>query len=131
MIDLAPTPATLLIESTTKITDFVGANTPVVSNAAICADSACTVGRAAINLFYYSSNPISKVCLGASCLCGTIGAASSGTAFVTSYMGLPQVGVAGAFGARVFNYLGKYTLHMGNVTSGQITNSAEIANLMS
>jgi len=125
MVDLFPTPATALIESTTKVTDSV----PVVGNVAILADSTCTAGRAAIN-FYCSPNPVSKVCFGASCLFGVAGAASSGTALATSFMGIPITGLVGSFGARAFNRLGKYTLHLGNVTNGNITNVTDIADLM-
>lgn len=126
MVDLFPTPATALIESTTKITDSV----PVIGNVAILADSTCTAGRAAVN-FSCSPNPISKVCFGASCLFRVARAASSGTVLATSFLGIPLTGLLGAFGARAFNRLGKYRLHMGNVTSGNIPNVTEIAKLMS
>jgi hypothetical protein len=132
IMDLFPTPTTLLIESTTRLTDTVtnAVNTvPVVSNVAILSDSTFTACRAAVN-FYCSPNPISKVCFAASCLFGVAGAASSGTALVTSFMGVPLTGLVGSFGARGFNRLGKYTLHMGNVTNGNITNATEIADLM-
>ena len=125
MIDLAPTPATVLMESATRITD----NVPVAGNAAICVDSLCTTGRAGLN-FYCSPNPVSKVFFGASCLCGVMGAASSGTALVSSFAGIPITGWLGSFGARGFNRLGRYTLHMGNVTNGNITNATDIAELM-
>jgi len=51
---------------------------------------------------------------------------SSGTALATSFTGIPVVGWLGSFGARGFNRLGKYTLHMGNVT-----NATTISELMS
>ena len=124
-MDFISASTTELIESTTRITD----NVPVVGNGVILADSLYTTGRAAIN-FYCSPNPLSKVCFGTSCLFGVAGAASSGTALVTSFLGIPVTGIVGSFGARVFNRLGKYSLHMGNVTSGNITNATEIADLM-
>ena len=37
----------------------------------------------------------------------------------------------GSLSAREFNCLGKYTLHMGNVTSGNIINAIAIGELMS
>jgi hypothetical protein len=40
-------------------------------------------------------------------------------------------GWVGSFGARAFNRLGKYTMHMGNVTSGNVTNITQIGELMS
>ena len=123
---LAPTAMDHLAESASSLTDGV----PVLGNSAVCVDSLCTTGRAGIN-FYCSPNPLSKVFFGASCVCGVMGAASSGTALVTSFAGIPMAGWLGAFGARGFNRLGKYTLHMGNVTSGNITNVTEIAELMS
>ena len=122
---LAPTAVDHFAESASKLTDGV----PVLGNAAICVDSFCTTGRAGIN-FYCSPNPVAKFFFGASCLCGTVGAVSSGTALVTSFAGIPVAGWVGSFGARGFNRLGKYTLHMGNVTSGNITNATDIADLM-
>jgi hypothetical protein len=123
---LAPTAVDYFAESASILTDGV----PVLGNAAICVDSLCTTGRAGIN-FYCSPNPVAKVFFGASCMCGVMGAASSGTALVTSFAGIPITGWLGSLGARGFNRLGKYTLHMGNVTSGNITNATDIAELMS
>lgn len=114
-----------LIEAITEILNSI----PTVGNAVICADGTCTAGCAAVN-FYTTYNPISKACFAASCVCGTIGAAASGTALVSNYLGVPALGFLGSVGARTFNTLGKYTLHMGNVTNGQITNVTEITNLM-
>jgi hypothetical protein len=125
MVNLLPTAADNLAVSATRITDTI----PSVSNGIILADSTCTAGRAAIN-FYCSSNPLSKTCFGLSFLFGVAGAASSGTALITSTLGIPVTGIVGSFGARAFNRLGKYTLHMGNVTNGNITNVTDIANLM-
>lgn len=125
-MNLAPSAMDHFAESASSLTDGV----PVLGNAAVCVDSLCTTGRAGIN-FYCSPSPLSKVFFGASCVCGVMGAASSGTALVTSFAGIPMAGWLGVFGARGFNRLGKYTLHMGNVTSGNITNVTEIAKLMS
>nr|YP_010133684.1 hypothetical protein KYU99_pgp069 [Nitzschia supralitorea]QWM93174.1 hypothetical protein [Nitzschia supralitorea] len=130
MVNLLPTAVDILADSATGITTGITKNVPVIGNAAICTDSLCTAGRAGVN-FYCSPNPVAKVFFGASCVCGVMGAASSGTALVTSFAGIPMAGWFGAFGARSFNRLGKYTLHMGNVTSGNITNATEIAELMS
>ena len=130
MVNLLPTAADALVESTTGITTGIAKNVPIIGNTAICADSVCTTGRAGIN-FYCSPNPVAKVFFGASCVCGVLGAASSGTALVTSFVGIPVGGWVGSFGARAFNRLGKYTLHMGNVTSGNVTNITEIGELMS
>lgn len=121
MANLLPATVDVLAKSTTEITSSI----PIVGNAAICADSVCTTGRAGIN-FYCASNPIAKVFFDASCLCGVMGAVSSGTALATSFTGIPVVGWLGSFGARGFNRLGKYTLHMGNVT-----NATTISELMS
>ena len=130
MINLAPSAVDALAESATEITSGISKNVPIVGNAAICADSLCTTGRAGIN-FYCSPNPIAKVFFGASCVCGVVGAGSSATALVTSVAGIPVAGWLGSFGARGFNRLGKYSLHMGNVTSGNLTNATDIAELMS
>ena len=67
---------------------------------------------------------------GAICACGIVGATSSGVALVTSFAGLPVAGWLGSFGARGFNRLGKYAYHMGNVTSGNLTNTTAISDLM-
>lgn len=123
---LAPSAMDHVAESVSSVTDGI----PVLGNAAVCVDSLCTTGRSGIN-FYYSPNPLSKVFFGASCVCGVMGAVSSGTAIATSFTGIPVAGWLGSFGARGFNRLGKYALHMGNVTSGNITNATEIAELMS
>jgi hypothetical protein len=130
MINLAPSAVDALAESATEITTGITKNVPIIGNAAICADSVCTAGRAGMN-FYCSPNPVAKVFFGASCLCGAIGAVSSGTALLTSFAGIPAAGWVGSFGARGFNRLGKYTLHMGNVTNGNITNATDISELMS
>ena len=95
----------------------------------LCVYSLCTTGYAGIN-FYCSPNPVSKVFFGASLVCGIVGAGASGTAALTSFAGIPIAGWFGSLGARGFNRLGKYALHMGNVTNGQITNVTEITNLM-
>ena len=129
MVNIVPTAVDAFAESATEITSGISKNVPVIGNAAICADSVCTTGRAGIN-FYCSPNPIAKAFFGASCLCGMMGAASLGTALVTSFAGIPAAGWLGSFGARGFNRLGKYTLHMGNVTNGNITNATDIAELM-
>ncbi len=129
MVNLLPTATDVLAESATGITTGISKNVPIIGNAAICADSLCTTGRAGINL-YCSPNPVAKVFFGASCACGVLGAASSGTALITSFTGIPVAAWFGSFGARAFNRLGKYTLHMGNVTSGNITNVTEIGDLM-
>jgi hypothetical protein len=60
-----------------------------------------------------------------------MGTASSSTALVTSFAGIPMAGWLGSFGARGFNRLGKYTLHMGNITSGNITSATDISELTS
>lgn len=130
MVNLAPSAVDAFAESATEITSGISKNVPIVGNAAICADSLCTTGRAGIN-FYCSPNPLAKVFFGASCACGLVGATSSGAALVTSFAGIPMAGWLGSFGARGFNRLGKYALHMGNVTSGNLTNATAISDLMS
>ena len=137
MVNFAPTAvdklagtATDAITSASGVASEVVEAVPVFGNAAICVDSLCTTGRASVN-FYCSPNPISRAFFGASCLCGLMGAASSGTAVATSLIGIPLTGWLGSLGARGFNRLGKYTLQMGNVTNGNITNVTEIAEIMS
>ena len=115
-----------LIESVRGITESV----PSVSNVVILADSTSIASRAAVN-FYCSPHPVSKVCFGASCIFGVAGAASSGAALATSYIGVSITGLLGSLGARTFNNLGRYTLRLGKVASGEITNPADIADLMS
>ncbi len=67
MTNLAPSAVDALAESATDISK----NVPIVGNAAICADSLCTTGRAGVN-FYYSPNPVAKAFFGASCVCGVV-----------------------------------------------------------
>lgn len=90
MVNLVTTAVDTLAESATEITSDISKNVPIIGNAAICADSLCTTGRAGIN-FYYSPNPVAKVFFGASCLCGVMGAASSGTALLTSFAAAQNV----------------------------------------
>lgn len=130
MINLAPTTYETLAEQVTSGVEGLNRNIPIIGNAAICADNVCTAGRAGVNL-YWCPNPVSKVFFGASLVCGVLGAATSGSAFISEAAGIPALGFAGSFGARAFNRLGKYTLYMGNITNGNITNSTEIADLMS
>lgn len=130
MINLLPTATDALAESATELTNGLSHNIPIIGNAALCTDSLCTTGRAGLN-FYCSPNPVSKVFFATSCICGLIGAGSSGVALLSPVTGIPVLGWVGTFGARGFNRLGKYSLYMGNVTSGNITNATEIANLMS
>jgi hypothetical protein len=122
---LAPTAFDALTESMTEITNSV----PILGNSFLCVDSSCTAGRACFN-FCCSPSPLSKIFFGASVVCGAAGALSSGTALFTSFAGVPAASYLGSFGARAFNRLGKYTLYMGNVTNGNITNVTEIADLM-
>jgi hypothetical protein len=124
-----PTAMDAFAESATEITSGVSQTVPHIGNAVLCTDSICTAGRAAIN-FYCSPNTLSKVFFGASFLCGTVGAVSSGTALLTDFAGLPVAGLVGSLGARSFNRLGKYALHMGNVTNNNITNVSDIADLV-
>jgi len=130
MTNLVATPFDALVESGTGITDSLSTNIPILGNAALCSDSLCTTGPAAVN-FYYFPNPLAKAFFVASCLCGVMGATSSGTALFTTFAGIPVTGWLGSFGARGFNRLGKYTLYMGNVTSGNFTNATSIAEWMS
>ena len=102
---------------------------PTLANGALLADSVTTTGRAAMN-FCCANNMVSRACFGASCICGTVGAASSGTAIASSFLGIPAAGVVGTLGARGFNRLGKYALRLGNFTNGNFTNVTEIAELM-
>lgn len=130
MVNLLPTAADNFAKSATGLTDGISQNVPIIGNAALCCDSLCTTGRAGIN-FYCSPNPVSKVFFATSCVCGLIGAGSSGVALLSPVTGIPVLGWVGTFGARGFNRLGKYSLYMGNVTNGNITNTTEIADLMS
>jgi hypothetical protein len=129
MINLLPTAVDILAESATGITSGISQNVPIIGNVGLCVDSLYTTGKAGMN-FYCSPSPVAKVFFGASCACGILGASASGVALVTRFAGIPLAGWIGSFGARSLNGLGKYTLHMGNVTSGNITNITEIAELM-
>ena len=130
MANLPPTALDDLASSATELTNGIFKNIPIVGNAALCVDSLCTTGRAGINL-YYSPNSVAKCFFGASCICGLIGGVISVTTLLTSFTGIPSLGWLGAFRARGFNRLGKYTLHMDNVTTGNITNATAISDLMS
>lgn len=130
MVNLAPAAFDNLADSVTGITSGVSKNVPIIGNVAICADNIYTAGRAGIN-FYCSPSPVARVFFGTSVICGVLGTASSGTAVVAEFAGIPVMGLAGSFGARTFNRLSKYSLQMGNVTSGNITNATVIGDLIS
>lgn len=130
MIDLDPSSMDLFADSATEITTSISKNVPIIGNAALCMDSVCTTSRAGAN-FYYSPNPVAKAFFAVSCLCGVIGATASGASLATSVSSIPVAGWLGFFGARAFNRAGKYILHMGNVTSDNITNVTDISELMS
>lgn len=136
MVYLDPAAFDKLVEtasdSISTVTDSISTVTGTghsVGNAALCADSLCTSGRAAIN-FYATTSPLARTFFGASVVFGVMGAASSATALATSYSGLPATALLGAFGARGFNRVGKYAYHMGNVTSGNITNTTTISEIL-
>ena len=132
MVELFPTAVDALAnsgtEATSSFTSF-GQNIPIIGNIGLRVDRLYTTGRANIN-FYCAPNPLSKVFFGASCTCGLLGATASGGAVVTGFLDIPVAGWVGSFGARGFNSLGKYAMHMGNATSGNITNITDIAELM-
>ena len=127
--NLAPVAVDQLVETASKSISTVTGTSTTIGNAALCADSLCTSGRAAIN-FYATASPVARAFFGASVMFGVMGAASSATAMATSYSGVPAAALVGAFGARGFNRVGKYAYHMGNVTSGNITNSTAIAEIL-
>ncbi|MDY6899025.1 MAG: hypothetical protein SWZ49_13240 [Cyanobacteriota bacterium] len=129
MFNLAPTAMDALAESATEITNGISTHVPIIGNAALCMDSVYTTSRAGVN-FYCSPNPVAKTFFAVSCLCGVVGATASSASLFTSFAGIPVAGWLGSFGARAFNRAGRYTLHMGNVTSGNITNATEIAEFM-
>ena len=106
-----------LADSISTITDVIAEETPVVGNIVICSDCLYTTSSAGIG-FCCAPNPVSKVFFGTSCAFGVMGATSSGTALVTSFMGIPMAGWVGALGARSFHKLGKVSLRLGTTTSG-------------
>ena len=119
-MDLGLTPVTGLMEIVTNVTKNVSS----IWNAAICA-----AGRAAVN-FFCSTNSLSSDYFATSCVLGTIEAVSSESALASNALGMLVLGLAGTFGARAFNRLGKYLLHVGNITNGSITNLTGIAELL-
>ena len=121
--DMAPTPFNKLMTSA----DGIVSQVPTLANSAILTDSVCTTGKAAIN-FCYANNLVARTCFATSCICGAIGTVSSGTAIASGFFGIPACGFLGSMGARAFNRIGKYSLHMGNFTNGNFTNPGNITN---
>ncbi len=80
-----------LTDALTESAVGISKNVPMIGNAAICADSIYTAGRAGIN-FYCSPSPVAKVFFGASCVCGTLDGVSSGVALATSFARIPLAG---------------------------------------
>ena len=91
MVYLLPTVADALAESATGVTIGITKNVPIIGNAAICANSVYTTGRAGIN-FYCFPNLVAKVFFEPSYVYGVLSATSSGTALVTSFAGIPVAG---------------------------------------
>ena len=107
-IELAKRIQILLLKPLKKIS--------AVANSAIMTDSALTARRAALH-FCSAKNPVAKFCFGASCLLGLTGSICSGSAVITSFIGIPIAGLVGCFGARAFNRLGKYFYYLGKVVN--------------
>ena len=118
--DIAPTPFNKLMTTANGVLSQV----PTLANSALLVDSVSTTGRAGMN-FCYANNIVARTCFATSCICGTVGAVSSGTAIASSFFGIPAAGVVGTLGARAFNRLGKYALTLGN-----FTNATEISELI-
>jgi len=129
-IGLAPSAVDTLAKSATTLVDSTSESIPIFGNAALCADSLCTTARSGVSL-YCTPSPLAKVFFCASCVCGIVGATSSGIALGTSVLGIPAAGVLGTLTARGFNRAGKFAMHMGNVTSGNITDATQITELIS
>ena len=123
--DMAPTPFNNFLTTANGVLSQV----PTLANSGLLADSICTTGRAGMN-FCYANNIVARTCFATSCICGTVGAVSSGTALTGSFFGIPAAGALGTFGARAFNRLGKYSLTLGNFTNGNFTNATEISELV-
>lgn len=115
ILDPERIPLTLLIELE-KRTKGPLKKVSTVANSAIMTDSALTARRAALH-FCSAKNPVAKFCFGASCLLGLTGSICSGSAGITSFIGIPIAGLVGCFGARPFNRLGKYCYYLGNVVN--------------
>lgn len=79
--------------------------------AIVCMCTTCHVGL----IFWASPNPLCDT----SWVCGVLGAASSGTALVTvtSFASIHVTAWVGSFGARAFNWVGKYSLRLGKLIS--------------
>lgn len=120
MVSLAPTAMDAFAEAATSAIESATG----LANVGVCVDSACTTGRAAVN-FFYSSNPVSKTFFGTSIICGVTGTVVSGASLVGKGLGIPGLGFGCDLAARGCCRLGKYTMKMGNVTSGNITGFAE------
>ena len=118
--DIAPTPFNNFMTTA----DGVLSQVPTLANSALLVDSVSTTGRAGMN-FCCANNIVARTCFVTSCVCGTVGAVSSGTAIASSFFSIPAAGVVGTLGARAFNRLGKYVLTIGN-----FTNATEISDLI-
>ena len=116
--DMAPTPFNNFMITAYGVLSQVS----TLANSSLLVDSLSTTGRAAIN-FCYANNFVARTCFATSCICGTIGAPSSGTA--SGFFGIPAAGTIGTLGAGAFNRLGKYALRLGN-----FTNAPEISELI-
>ena len=113
--EIAPTPFNNLMTTANGVLSQV----PTLANSALLVNSVSTTGRAGMN-FCCANNIIARTCFATSCICGTVGAISSGTAIASSVFGIPAAGVLGNFRVRAFNRLGKYSLTLGNFTNATV-----------
>ena len=65
------------------------------------------------------------------CVLGATGAVCSRSALASGALGMTVFSAVEVFGARAFNCLGKYLLYIGNITNGNLTNTTQVAELLS
>ena len=98
---------------------------PRIGNIAITADSA-RVGVQSGLCFFKAKTPVAKACFGIGATCGLAGSVCAGASSISNYMGCSPLGLAGNLAGRACYRLGRYSLRMGNVTDGNITELADI-----
>lgn len=129
MVESAPTLANALFDATAHTLTNVNEAVPPLGNTVLLGENLYMIFRAGTNC-YLSYNPISKLLFASGCVCGVIGATSSGIALATSCMGLPTEALAATFSGRAFNRAGKYVISAAKFTNGSIVESLPVVDLV-
>jgi len=101
---------------------------PFVTNVVLIADNVWII-KSSVRNFYSAPSVRAKVWFGAGLIFGTIGTISCGIKLGGICFGIPWSGFLASFCGRNCNRVGKYTLTMGSLATGNISNPTVVATL--